>query len=111
MIDGDKLTPGGPDVTVSGGVVSLGATRLIVGSKTEVFSPSETSGSGGLGALIMSGLGQISGVPRLLKSHSCAVWRYPIFRSSSERPCDSFRMDLDYDDDFLGFKLGVHTRV
>ena len=61
VVDGNTLTPGGAEVTVSGGVVSLGATALMVGSKTEVFSPSETSASGGLGALILSGLGQIGG--------------------------------------------------
>ncbi|MCJ1409061.1 hypothetical protein MMC19_003138 [Ptychographa xylographoides] len=56
VVGGVTLTPGSPATTISGVLVSLGSSVLVVGSTTETFAPSP-SVSGGLGALILSGLG------------------------------------------------------
>lgn len=66
VVAGSTLTPGSPGITVSGTYISLGSTVLVVGSKTEIYAPagkSATAASGGLGALIMSGLGAVGGIP------------------------------------------------
>ena len=60
-VGGFILTPGSPGVTMDGVFVSLGSSDLVVGTQTETFSPQGTSSLVDLGALIMSGLGEISG--------------------------------------------------
>ena len=62
VIHGTTLTPGASGITIDGTVISLGTDELVVGSKTETFSnllAAESTASGGLGAVIMSGFGQI----------------------------------------------------
>lgn len=60
-VEGFTLTPGSPGVTVDGVFVSFGSSDLVVGTQTETFSPQGTSSLVDLGALIMSGLGEIGG--------------------------------------------------
>ena len=60
-VGGFTLTPGSPGVTVDGVFVSLGSSDLVIGTQTEYLSPQETSSLVDLGALIMSGLGEIGG--------------------------------------------------
>ena len=65
------VTEGGSAVTIDGNVVSLGYSDLVFGSRTETFAPlliptsattTTTGGEGiGLGALILSGLGEVGG--------------------------------------------------
>ena len=62
VIHGTTITPGASGVTIDGTVVSLGIDVLVVGSKTETFSnllAAESTASGGLGQVIMSGFGQM----------------------------------------------------
>ena len=64
VIDGTTLTPGAPGITVNGTLVSLGSSVLVVGTKTESLGVSGvalSTESGGVGAAIMSGLGQVGG--------------------------------------------------
>ena len=66
VVAGSTLTPGSPGITISGTYISLGSTMLVVGSKTEIYASvggTATAASGGLGALIMSGLGAVGGTP------------------------------------------------
>ncbi|KAL9612366.1 MAG: hypothetical protein Q9167_003053 [Letrouitia subvulpina] len=55
-IDGTSLYPGGPAITVSGTVVSLGTDGLRIGSSTVILTTA-TGGGDGLGGVIMSGFG------------------------------------------------------
>ena len=64
VIAGTTLALGSPALKINGTLVSLGSSILVVGTETETFAP--TSGmaaptSGGIGALIMSGLGAVGG--------------------------------------------------
>ena len=62
VVHGTTLTPGASGITIDGTVISLGTDELVVGSKTETFSnllSAESTASGGLGEVIMSGFGQI----------------------------------------------------
>ena len=61
VVGGATLLPGAPAVTVDGMPVSLGTGVLVVGTRTETFSPDSASPTDGLGALIMSGLGAVGG--------------------------------------------------
>ena len=64
VIGGMTLTPGSPGITVNGTLISLGSSALVVGTKTEVFSPVSSlavTTSAGIGAMIMSGLGAVGG--------------------------------------------------
>ena len=61
VMDGKTLTPGSPEITVSGIRVSLGTSALIVGTRTEVFSAATPGATDGIGGLIISGLGAIGG--------------------------------------------------
>ncbi|KAI4159609.1 MAG: hypothetical protein LQ342_006447 [Letrouitia transgressa] len=55
-IDGTSLYPGGPAITISGTVVSLGTDGLRIGSST-ILLTTATDGGDGLGGVIMSGFG------------------------------------------------------
>ena len=62
VIHGTTLTPGAGGITIDGIAISLGTDELVVGSETETFSKlfaAESTASGGLGEVIMSGFGQI----------------------------------------------------
>ncbi|KAL9120012.1 MAG: hypothetical protein Q9187_003434, partial [Circinaria calcarea] len=69
IIAGTTLRPGSPGVTVDGTLVSLGSSMLVIGSRTATLAvpipttDAQTSDAGGLGPLIMSGFGQVGGVP------------------------------------------------
>lgn len=60
-IDGVTLTAGAPGIVVSGTPISLGASDLVIGSKTEAFVAPSSSSSAGLAAVIISGLGAVGG--------------------------------------------------
>ena len=64
VIGGVTLTPGVPGIEADGQYVSLGTNILIVGDKTETFSPLDATIAGntqGIGALVMSGIGAVGG--------------------------------------------------
>ena len=74
VVDGETLTPGGPGATVHGTVISLGSSRLVIGTQTAQLSlPARpTNGVSGedIGAMIMSGLG---GMGRGAVSHNTGL--------------------------------------